>query len=733
MLTVLQILGTGAGYLCITLFLPWLALHRKLTGFSMSARLMAYFVTGNFYIMNLVMLLQLLHISFRWTLALGTMLPFAALAVRRYRGSFFERLERGVFCVRLAAEGQRGKKTILLRLGRRLQAWVSDQLRPWIKSRRMDLVFTLGICLLVLYMYGSNTVNVYGYCASDMVLHNYWINEMGQNHIFADGIYPFGFHCVIYYLYQVFGIPVYVLLRVFCLVQTLLIHLMLVLFLKMLCKARYTPYIGTMLYVLSDVFYEYTYYRYYATLPQEFGMLFILPAGGFAILFLRSRQGCSGKQKGEAAKKRFTMPAASLVFFALSISLTLTTHFYDTVVAGVLCVGIGTGYCFRCFRWRYMKQIAAAGIMGLLLSVVPMAAAYAAGTPLQASLYWGMSAISSESKENAVEDSVSEETVSGEEEAEAVKETRSPLKAVCEMVEYYTINKSVITPAFILGSIGMLFLLGLLWLILRRTDYGAALVSVSVFTGLLALLQASGELGLPHLMELSRYSIYLAYGIALVWSLCLDGILFLLFRGERLLRISSVATLAASCAAVALTGVRVPCRLSAYETNDAIVCLTNIIRENEAGGTWTICSANDEQRMIWSEEGNGFHCEVIDFLRGMENPGDNTVFSIPTSTVYFFIEKVPILYLDYINDVRSDREVSEEGAMTKLTNMPGITPYVGNARWVTMSHMYYWAQEFGRLYPNEFEVYYETDDFVCYRIRQDGYNLYNFAIDYGYN
>ena len=38
-----------------------------------------------------------------------------------------------------------------------------------------------------------------------------------------------------------------------------------------------------------------------------------------------------------------------------------------------------------------------------------------------------------------------------------------------------------------------------------------------------------------------------------------------------------------------------------------------------------------------------------------------------------------------------------------------------------------------KLYPNAMNVYYETDTFVCYRVSQNGYNLYNFAIDYGYN
>jgi hypothetical protein len=47
--------------------------------------------------------------------------------------------------------------------------------------------------------------------------------------------------------------------------------------------------------------------------------------------------------------------------------------------------------------------------------------------------------------------------------------------------------------------------------------------------------------------------------------------------------------------------------------------------------------------------------------------------------------------------------------------------------------MYYWAQAFDKLYPNEFRVYYEDDEFVCYYIEQNVYDLYNLAIDYGYN
>ena len=43
------------------------------------------------------------------------------------------------------------------------------------------------------------------------------------------------------------------------------------------------------------------------------------------------------------------------------------------------------------------------------------------------------------------------------------------------------------------------------------------------------------------------------------------------------------------------------------------------------------------------------------------------------------------------------------------------------------------AKQFKELYPDEMEVYYETDSFICYRVQQNVNSPYNFAIDYGYN
>lgn len=720
MLTILQITGVSAAYLGVTLLLPWLFLRRKLTQFRISARFMAYCLVGNFYCINLVFLLQLLHISNRATLIAGTLVPVLVVAVK-YRRRLLELIERTTDVIGSFSEGEIGTRTVALRMKTKMQRFAPGWLARWLAPRWLDLLLAVGVVVLVLVMYGVNTVSTYGYCSSDLLVHNYWINSMEQNRIFVDGVYPFGFHCVIYYLHAVFAIPIYVLLRVFALTQTVMVHLMLLAFLKLVCKSKYTPYAGMAAYILSGVFYRDAYYRYYAPLPQGYGMLFILPAAWFAIAFLLDMDFVSSDKKkwwsGGAARYY-------LILFAISVSLTLATHFYDTIVTGLLCVGIGVGFCVKCLRWRYLKRLLMAGMAGLLIGVLPMAVACALGTSLHGSLQWGVDMVSAAD--------VGSGAVQAADSANAAAGASSGIMGslVWAMNYQVTSTSNRAGAIFILCSVGVLLALGISCFVMRRHDYGGVLASFGVFTALMCVLQAAPWLGTPSLMEASRYAMYIGYALAVAWSLSVDAAAYLLFKEWRTINIAGLVGLGAVCVAVALTGVRLPDCISGYEPNGAMVCLTNILRENRDSTSWTICSANDERQMI---SGRGYHYETITFLRDQEELTEDTSLTIPTDTVYFFIEKVPLLYHDYMNTIRPEREVSPEGAELPLSKGGGIVPYMEDARWVTMSRMYYWAQAFQKLYPYEMEVYYETDDFVCYRVRQDGYNLYNFAIDYGYN
>lgn len=760
-LSILQLAGISAAYFFTVLLLPWLFLRKRLAGFgSVSVRFMIYFLVGNFYIINLVYVLQLLHISCWLTLFLGTMAPFIIERYVKYRGAFLVVLEKRLGQLTLVLGGETGRKTLLLhfhRRMRRISAVWNKKRREFTKKSGVEIFLVIGLIVLLLYMYGTNAVNVYGYCASDGVLHNYWINEMGHNNIFANGVYPFGMHCLLYYLHGLFRIPVYVLLRLFYVVQTIVIHLILLAFLRSVCKSKYAPYIGIVIYIVSNKFYYYTYIRYHATLPQELGMAFILPAAYFAMAFLQERNlesrftdcgnadtaeksvnadkysensvkgfvNAAGETKAGKGKKRarpLTVSGLYLVLFAISVSLTLTVHFYDTLITGLFCVAIGMGFCFRVFRWQYFKKIVLAGIAGLLIAIFPMGAAFVTGTPLQDSLNWGAAQLKSSASGGAQTDVVIEK--------KADEPEFTAIEKILDRMEYY-VAYDMKTAQVIVGSIGMLFALGIFWIILRKIDYGAVLISISVYMAIMAVLQAAAELGIIQILEVSRYSVYLGYGIPVVWSLCVDAVLFILLRKAKVLNFCSFAALTAACVVTARTGMRAPVCVSAYETNEAVLCLNNIIHDNKEEA-WTICSANDERQMIGDRD-LAYHYELIKFIREMRSIDKDTTITIPTSTVYFFVEKIPILYRDYMNTEKPERAVSREGANKPISEEPGILPYIGDNRWVTMSHMYYWAQAFKELYPNEMEVYYESDSFVCYRVKQNGYSLYNFAIDYGYN
>lgn len=769
-LTIIQILEVLAAYTLIALLLPWLALRNVFCKFTISERIMGYFLAGNFYVIYLVFLMEFLHISGRVTLTAGTITPFLIILYRKYRGRIPKTIEKFLLKVRYILHGEHGWKTLLFgRKEEKKRSYHRQDVKRWI-NYIPDLFLTALLIAGVCYVYGRNAVTVYGYKASDMPVHTYWVNLMDENHIFGAGVYPHGYHCIIYYLHKVFGFPTYVVMRVFGFVQTIFVHLALLVPLRALCKNRYTPYIGTAVYLMGNFFSAQTYSRYASTLPQEFGMLFIFPTAYFAIAFFQ-KYAAVLKAEMEEEKKEYTrITKWYLLGLIISFSLTLTVHFYNTMIAGVLCVGIAIGYFFRCLRWKYLKQLIIAALLSVLLAVAPMAIGVAMGNPLQGSLYWGMNVIKGtandsgnlSTKKKVVKDKNGNEvTVVGDVDDETIEKIKNgtimtegdgktPVKpepektfkqkveekiqAVFNQTQSFVFDGNKKMTMLLTSGVAASVLLGLLCVLFRRPDQAGAVWSVGAYTGLMFLMQSMGVLGLPALMDPARNSIFFAYSVGVLLAVDADTVLYLTLGWFKKTWAMNLAALAL----LLMTGnyiwehqlYKEPVKTNAFEMNENITCLTNIIKSNEKN-TWTICSANDETQMVY---GNGYHYETITFLKEMKDIQKNPMVKIPTNTVYFFIEKKPLNYAQTVNpNDWKNVKISKKYAREELDYSTGLTPYMGVNRAVTMSHMYYWAQKFMELYPNVMNVYYETDQFVCYRVSQNGYNLYNFAIDYGYN
>ena len=764
-LVILQFVGIFAAYTGLTVLLPAVMFRRVLRGRRLSEQFLMCYTFGNFYIINIVFAVQLLHISNFQTLVLLTVVLSVLIWSRVNRISLRKLIIKNAEACRKLLQGSMGIKGAFYRVWQKFIRMLKYAICFFYREvvcNTLQWILAGAIVAALFWVYGRQLILTYGYRASDIPVHLNWINQMSRGNLFVSGVYPFGFHCMVYYLHTVFQVDTYVILCLFYLVQVFFIHVVLLAMLKMLCRSLYFPYAGVLVYILGSFWARQTYSRFGASLPQEFGMIFVIPSIYFLIRFFQTE-----KENLKIKETKLTLGC-----FAIAFSLTLAIHFYGTMIAGLCCIGIAVGYVFRFLNKEYFRRIMMTGIISVFLAVLPMAIAFAGGTPLQGSLGWGLSVINggnsdneeeentvtqdmtieeiaanlqraSESKENtgtaSVQSGKNTPTVTetpkpslGEKVGEIPGKIKDTWNMMAQRLREFIINLPEKWCAYaVLSGIGVLILMGLLFIILRKITYGEMLMSAGFCMGILTLLLCAGNLGLPMLMDGARCSIYYVYLLVAALTVLGDGILYLVCMPATLKIFRNAVSFVLTVAMVAGMFQQGLIKKSSFDSgfvsNGALTCLTNIIHENE-DKTWTIVSANDETQMGLD---HGWHYETISFLRKMENMDKDTKLIIPTKNVYFFIEKIPLDYA--VTYSGTGQSISKKGASQNLPNVGGISMYQGEGRWILMSRMYYWAQAFMEKYPNDMKVYYESEDFICYVMPQNMYHQYNFAIDYGYN
>lgn len=785
-LTIFQFLKLFITYSFMSFVLPAFVLRGKLNGRKTIEKWMYYFICGNFYMMHIVFLLELLKISNWFTLSLGTIITVVVFEIIFRKNKTLEALKTIYVRYRRIQKRQMGVKSVALNVAKVIKKMFNKTLGLILRfmfNNSLECVLFILMLVGVYWVYGSQKINSYGFTASDIPVHLSWINGMIDNKIFVDGVYPFGFHCVVYYLHVVFGIDVYVILRLMAFVQVIYVHLILLWFLKLCCKNKYLPYAGVFIYSIGDYFKNGTYSRFYASLPQEFGMLFILPAIYFAFKFFEDKSKEETLEKQENAIKRKWNEKYSvycLSGFAMSFAMTLIVHFYGTMAAGLFCIGIALGFAAYIFRKKYFLNILVTGIISVVIAVFPMVTAYVTGTPLQGSLNWGMSVINgtvdddtdsvdeedvdeedivndNNVNDNNVNDTIDEDSELAENElSDEEDDTATTMSATTNKKQN---NKSIsqkldkaryivkdtlkmwilqdtrdwyylVMPVCII----ILFVGGIVCVVaFKEYFYACSLFATAFYVLILTVLQCAGAIGIPELMDGNRCSIYYAYTFPVMLVLSADVICYIIRKLFRLKRMRNVLPFAIVCVVlfdISINGnYKMPLDMPGLETNEAITCLSNIIHEDE-DNTWIICSANDETQMV---KGHGWHWETSTFLRSIENIEEDTNVTLQAKTIYFFVEKVPLEYAYVPGYDDRGQTISKRGAQMSIPPGGGLGQYCGKNRWIMMSRMYYWAESFRKKYPNDMSIYFENDNFICYKLKQNEYCLFNLAIDYDYN
>ena len=251
-LVILQFVGIFAAYTGLTVLLPAVMFRRVLRGRRLSEQFLMCYTFGNFYIINIVFAVQLLHISNFQTLVLLTVVLSVLIWSRVNRISLRKLIIKNAEACRKLLQGSMGIKGAFYRVWQKFIRMLKYAICFFYREvvcNTLQWILAGAIVAALFWVYGRQLILTYGYRASDIPVHLNWINQMSRGNLFVSGVYPFGFHCMVYYLHTVFQVDTYVILCLFYLVQVFFIHVVLLAMLKMLCRSLYFPYAGVLVYL----------------------------------------------------------------------------------------------------------------------------------------------------------------------------------------------------------------------------------------------------------------------------------------------------------------------------------------------------------------------------------------------------------------------------------------------------------------------------------------------------
>ena len=590
---------------------------------------------------------------------------------------------------------------------------------------------------------------------SDIPVHQSWVYELAQNGVlFADGIYPFGMHAMIYAVHTLFFLDLREVMLYFGAFQTVMLVLCVYLLARKIFRWKYSALIALIFFSLFL-----NQGRYVASLPQEAGMFSVTLCAYFLIEFFHTPL-----QKHTLAKdgpvrrflrinqyvsrRYFTVNA---LMFMLCVSLTIAYHFYTAIAACLFVFAIVLANLFKALTKKYWVPVILSGMLGVLIAVVPFAACYVTGTPFQESMNWAMTVMEGKKYEGDNYQANFEQSLSGEtdesasaadggtDETAAAQESAasaSPLAGLsfAEKVKFiYRAMRDYVSVTLLSETMTRLlelcFAAGILCALLslpfkKLRQLGQDYAAVILYALMIMIVGAAQTLKITEIIAASRAGTFIDPFLGIHYAIAADfvfGLLAAVFprRFRPLLAVSYTA----ACVALVLAVFRLSMQHGYFEVNLAYynepVYLVSHIRKDYEKDTFTVISTTDERYPVMDY---GYHENLSKFMN-MVN-GNEPEFKIPTPYVFVFIEKT------VIQDYYYGRvDVSLDYAQKEFVYMADNQDYYYQ-RAVLESQAYYWAQRLMELYPNDVHVYFENDIYIAYLIEQNPYYLYDFQIDY---
>ena len=718
-------------YFLLIIVLPSLILGSKTKNKNIFKRFIIYLVFGNFYISTIVFILAYLNIFNRFMTILSIILSSIFLMAFLNRKDIRYKIINVRETLGNIVLGEYGIKVLFFRIKKLVLEKGQSLFHELFDGKKIEWLIFLAILSYNLYQYGINNLELITYLAPDEEIHLFWIQSLLKGNIYPSGVYPHIFHNILGALIRVFNLNPMVTLRYFASTSCILIMTTLYLGLRKIFNSKYPALLGFMIFTIVDLYYEQAIYRYQFAIPQEYGMMMLMPIAIFLFDYIEDKK------------------LSDLVFFGLALSLSLGIHFYTGIIGIILVVSIGIVYLYRIIKDKILWKLILCGLLSLLLMLAPLGVGLALGNEMEQSMTWATEVIRGDIYEDKEKDKEEdkedldkkEEVEKDKEDFEEAEEKKLTLRkfiqdAKVDITKYvfHDIRVFYLSIVLILSSI----VFNLIFVLLDKNNEKMLYkISFALNSLILLFLILLRSLQLPTIMETKRVAIYFAYFSSIWFGMPLELIDGLLIRGKlkRAVTPISLGIIGLILSLVLKFNLLRPIAPFYYfQTSGTMIANMKIMKEYP-DYTWTAVSPVNN---ISAVLGNGFHYELFDFIDGQEDWNSNKEIVIPTEYVFIYIEKMPMgNFEDGIrrgDPALSSREpVKMEDALKDFSKTGEDNFYYRGERNILMSKAYYWAKEYKKYFPNEMDVYYEDPELIVYRVEQNQYALNNFSIDYKIN
>ena len=598
---------------------------------------------------------------------------------------------------------------------------------------------------LVVRLYPTVGVSYFG--ASDLYVHLNWLRDLQDGVLFASGIYPFGFHNLIIAFQTIFPFPLTTVMQLWGGISYLLILLAFVFLIYSLFSSPFARLTAVWVFCVSDIFVYFRYidFRISQGLPQEYALIFVCPAVIFLFDYLRKNK------------------TIDLVASALCFGLTMLIHFYIAIFL-ILAYFVAALINLRqVFRKKTFLSLMVTFASVSIAAALPIAVGLVQGIPFEQSIEWAITVAQTAPSDTIANKEYDDHFSSASHQTQSLlqkavilsqEEVRRHLLPDREIVQTgmaadkdsgYLLPNGQNKYALPL----LLSVLAALTLIIRSRAQKGADTKLSLwlllFCTLLFLLAVFYQLGLLQIIALLRQQILLRLMIIPLFGFVPE----LIDQTAHLSPKKAVKTLSQTglTLLVVLLGIDSLCfghlavkSVSMQAQYGQTVDVLRSICRAFPMQSFTLVATTHEMPLVRNE---GYRYELIRLLQPMEGSGELEKQYIPTEYVFIFVEKnvLPVYRVvdpSHPELLLASRPVSQASADLPFPDDTGIDAgalsefyYVNlQNRQIVMSKAYRWATEYQLYFPNEMTVYYEDDDIVVYRLKQDPYALNNLSMNY---